>query len=584
MKVKFRFFKRVVWGSIAILMFIVIGCASPAGPDTPDSVPDTLPGEEQEEREEEPSEKDPESQEPGEKQDNPGDEDGGEEEQEPAEEEEESPAQGELIIRIGAISKSEGIYPDLSGIARYVLDFSGEDGKTAESRTIETGKELTVTLDAGEWEVRAYGIAENIAGKPPQAVIGGAAYVTVPENGTESVLIVPDRPAAGNGEQGYLSWKTGYSGQAAWEALLILSLRVGEDRFIPYKYFDLNAPGMGEQKVSLSAGTYKMESRFLAHGVSTGSTEIVHIYPGLETKSSHTGPAVNAFPAAVEFTSINELKVYLNGLSTNDQNTPYPVKISGVDLASKVNSGDTLKTLYEALGGKYFTLDLRGCTGTQLIAASTASLANRANIVSLILPDSITEVLANGFSGYTSLKSVVMPKVTTINTSAFRYCVLLKTASAPELEIIVNTADTTTTTSGAFSGCIALEAVYFPKLVTLGRYAFYGSGLTAAAFPELRYVGGLAFKRCLALKSLALPNITKIENSAFVETPLESLILGEVPPELGGTGIFTSTSFPQTGVIYVPIGTEDAYKDTDLPNWSSVLKERIKPLSEVTGI
>jgi hypothetical protein len=281
------------------------------------------------------------------------------------------------------------------------------------------------------------------------------------------------------------------------------------------------------------------------------------------------------FPEEAEFVSVasvDELKAYLADLPVNDETDPYPVKIGGIDLSSK----DNLKTLYDAFGkDKYVALDLSGCTGTQFAAASTPlpAIANRKNIVFLILPDSITDILANGFSGYTALKSIMLPKVTTIDTSGFKDCSSLKTVSAPELKEIAEGASNST---GVFIKCIALKTLYCPNLVTLGKYAFYEcSSLTEVTLPKVQDVGGMAFKRCTALKSASLPNAAKIGNDAFAETALENLALGVNPPELG-TGVFAK-EFSQSGVIYVPASAVDTYKNTDLANWSK-LKSLVKPL------
>jgi hypothetical protein len=210
-----------------------------------------------------------------------------------------------------------------------------------------------------------------------------------------------------------------------------------------------------------------------------------------------------------------------------------------------------------------------------LIAASTARLTNRANVVSLVLPDSITEINANGFSGYTNLKSVVIPKAKTINTSAFKNCEQLETVFALKLETVTEAKDNA---SGAFAGCTSLKTLYFPSLVNLGKYAVYGcTGLTEVAFPRLQNLGGLALKRCTALKTVSLPAITKLDSGGFEEdAALMYLIFGMTPPELETT-VFRSTTFSQNGVIYVPSDAVDAYKNTSHANWTN-LKTLVKPL------
>jgi hypothetical protein len=379
-------------------------------------------------------------------------------------------------------------------------------------------------------------------------------------------------PDGGDGEiEGYgsLSWNIDYPEEKVWGAVLTVSIKIGEGNFIPYKYFDLTGSGAGAQKTSLPPGTYRMESRFIAHNTEARSTEIVHIYPGQETGSAPVLISGDAFPDPREFSSSDELEEYLDSCPENTEANPYPVKIAGTDLSSKEKNGETLKTLYDVLNQRYVTLDLRGCTGTELIAASTHSLSNRANIVSLILPDSIIGISSNGFSGYTSLKSVVMPKVTTINTSAFKNCGQLESVFAPKLDTAVEANDNT---AGVFAWCTSLKTLYCPSLTTLGKYAVYGcNSLTEAAFPNLRTVGGLAFKKCTALKAVSLPGVTKIDSGSFEEdSALMYLILGPNPPDIE-TNVFKSTDFSQAGVIYVPSdAAADSYKNTGLANWSKL--------------
>jgi hypothetical protein len=556
MHIKLRFPSFMVWGSI-VLLLVFAGCSLPADGIEPDSGSFSQATEEGGGEDSGAAQETPED-----------DDDGGEE---PGEEEEpgQDPLPGELSIRIGEIEKpDEGIYPDLSGITRYRLDFSGEEGRTAESRYLEAEGELVLSLDAGLWEIRAAGLLDRGAGQPPLAVIGGTVRVTVPEDGTETVLIVPG-PVSGSGEPGFLSWNITYPEEKVWGAALTVSLQINEDTVIPYTQFDIRGAGAGIQKISLPPGTYRLETRFLFHNEETGSAELVHILPGLETGSSPVIIPETAFSDPPEFLSTGGLKTYLEGLSENTEANPYPVKMTGINLASTESTGETLKTLYAALNQRYVTLDLRGCTGTELPAASTARLKNRANVVSLILPDSIAEIISNGFSGYASLKFAVLPKVGILHYSAFKGCGQLEALFAPEL-VTVNDANNNDNTTGAFAGCAALKAVYAPRLASLGRYGLYGCGsLTGAAFPNVRTVGGLAFKNCTALKAVSLPSVIKIDGNGFENTGLMFLICGAQPPELG-TGVFNNTGFPQTGVIYVPPDAVDTYTGTDLPNWSGL--------------
>jgi hypothetical protein len=587
MKENFRFLKLVVWGSILLLMLVMTGCSHPTEPDvtkpvsgSQETADDGTGGEEE--------------QDPGADQEAADDETGGEGEQDPGADQEAADDEtgggneadpppvllGELRIQIGEIeTPKEGVSPDMGGVTRYLLEFSGEDGRTAESLYIEAGEELTLTLEAGEWEIRAYGLLEKGAGQPPVTVIGGTSRAVVPENETETIRIIPGSSAAQSGEPGFLSLNIDYPDEKVWGAALTASFKADEDNFIPYQLFDLT--GAKNQKISLPPGTYRIEYSFLSHNITAGSTEIVHIYPAMETGSSRVDISGAVFPDPPEFLSVNGLKEYLNSLPENAAANPYPVKITGVDVSSKEKSGETLKTLYEALNRRYVTLDLRGATGTELIAASTANIPERALIVSMILPESVIEINANGFSGYTSLQSVVMPGVETLNTSAFKNCGQLAVVFAPKMETAADAKDNTT---GAFAGCGALKALYCPGLKTLGKYAMYGcTGLTEAVFPELLTVGGLAFKKCTALEALSLPSVAGIGGNSFEEdTALMYLIFGLNPPELEAN-IFRNTNFSQTGVIFVPPDAADVYKDTGLPNWPD-LKGLIKSKPDTVAL
>jgi hypothetical protein len=522
-----------------------------------------------------------EEQTPGKEQDGSEGGGGGDEEQDSGDGQDDGPENediqvlGNLVIRIGKMGKpEEGVYPDLGGITRYRLDFFGEDGKTAESLYLEANGELTVALDTGEWEIHAYGVMEKGTGQTP--VIHGTARATVYKGGTENVLIVPDGPAAETEEQGFLSWNIDYPREKVWEAVLTVSLRIDEHNFIPYRYFDLTAPGTKEQKISLPAGTYKMESRFLSHTVSTGSTEIVHIYPGLETRSSRVTIAGNLFPDAVEFSSVTELKTYLDTRPENSEDTPYPVKIAGVDLSSKEKTGETLKTLYDVLS-RYVSLDLRGCTGTELIAASAnPALAGRKKIVSMILPETITTVKSNGFSGYETLKSAVLPKVTAIDYAAFNNLGSLETVAAPELTDLADSTNSDSSIKGIFYKCTALKSIYFPKLETIGHHAFYGcTTLTEVLLPKTAGVGPSVFAECTTLKTIVLPEAIFIGSRAFYnDKSLENLVLGSVPPQLEGSSHF-SGGFPQK--LWVPTSAIEDYQNSAV--WTN-MKNRIYPITE----
>jgi hypothetical protein len=546
MKVNFRFF---VWGTMVLLSLVFAGCSLPTGGTGQEEAPpsqetvdggEELPGGEHEAG------------------------DGGENlggEQEAGDGGEENPGEGQEAGDGGEENPGEG---------QEDGDEGGEENPGEEQEAGNEGGENP----GGEQETGDGG--EENPGGEQEAGDGGEEN---PGEGQEDGDGGEENPGGAPDLEGpgFLSWDIEYPKEKVWGAALVVSLKINEDTFVPYTQFDLRGDETGSQKISLPPGTYRMESRLLSHHETAGSAELVHIYPGLETQSTPIIVPETVFPEARKFSSTAELKTYLEGLPENTGAAPYPVKMTGVDLSSKEKTGETLRTLYDALSGRYVSLDLRECTGTELIAASTYSMANRANIVSLILPDSITGINSNGFSGYTALKFAVLPGVATINTSAFKNCGELEALFAPALETV---AEASSNSTGAFTGCTALEALYAPRLEELGKYALYGcSSLGEIALPRLRILGGLAFKKCTALKALSLPSAARIDSGSFDEdTAFSYLILGLNPPELA-KDVFKDTGLPQTGLIFVPPEALDAYKDTGLSNWSG-LKERVRPLPD----
>ncbi|MDR0722932.1 MAG: leucine-rich repeat protein [Treponema sp.] len=235
-------------------------------------------------------------------------------------------------------------------------------------------------------------------------------------------------------------------------------------------------------------------------------------------------------PALAELTGAAAVKAYLAGLPENTHDTPYRIAVKGIDLSKKTEKGDTLRTLYEAFS-RYVSLDLRGCTGEKLLNVTTDIVPSKAYLVSLTLPDSVTLVEVNAFSGCTALSSVNMPKVHKIIHGAFSNLPRLTAVYMPEIQSIETSKNTS---GGVFYKCTALTSVAMPKLVSLGDYAFYGC------------------------------------------TELQSITLGSTPPALEGTNIFKNVKL--LSAIYVPAAAVESYKKTSEANWTSDLKEKVQAL------
>jgi hypothetical protein len=235
-------------------------------------------------------------------------------------------------------------------------------------------------------------------------------------------------------------------------------------------------------------------------------------------------------PVMIELTGAAALSTYLGSLPENTADTPYRIKVNGIDLTQTTKSGDTLRTLYDALT-RYVSLDLSGCTGENLPNITSSTAPGKAYLVSLTLPDTVITIGVNAFSGCTDLTSVNMPQVTTIIHSAFSNLAKLTSVYMPQVQILEND---TKSSDGVFYKCVALEAVSMPKIQSIGRDSFYGC------------------------------------------SSLISITMGAVPPALEGINIFKGTK--PLLALYVPADAVTAYQDTDKTNWTDDLKQKIKPL------
>ena len=140
----------------------------------------------------------------------------------------------------------------------------------------------------------------------------------------------------------------------------------------------------------------------------------------------------------------------------------------------------------------------RGCTALQ----------------SVILPDSLTEIMYAAFYHCTSLQSVTFHEaLTTIEAFAFGECDALQSATLPN--------SLTTLGDYAFVRCPGLQSVTLPpSLTNTGTYAFDEcTGLQSVSLSEgLMTIGEKAFHRCSSLQSIDIPgSVNTIGLSAFQE-------------------------------------------------------------------
>lgn len=178
---------------------------------------------------------------------------------------------------------------------------------------------------------------------------------------------------------------------------------------------------------------------------------------------------------------------------------------------------------------------------------------NNAEVTSVSIPNTVTEIKPVAFSGCTGLTSVIIPNsVTRISQAAFRGCTSLTT---------VTLGDSVTSLGGStFYGCSSLTSVNIPNSVTyIGSYTFYGcSSLTTITLPDsLSTIESNAFSGCSGLTiSLTIPNsVSYIGISAFTGcSGLTSVSIGRSTTSIGKEAFLGCS-----GLTSVTIGKSVSY-------------------------
>ena len=148
------------------------------------------------------------------------------------------------------------------------------------------------------------------------------------------------------------------------------------------------------------------------------------------------------------------------------------------------------------------------------VTSTDAAFRNFTNLVSAVLPDSLTNVNQLTFSGCTALEQVDLGEgVTSLQLGTFGGCSVLKTLDIPD--------SVTSIGNGTFTGCTALETLTI------------GSGITA--------IEGNTFYSCTNLKTVTIDTyeeaVTLGENAFHQDT--EVIFLRKKPASLvfdGGSG------------------------------------------------
>lgn len=135
----------------------------------------------------------------------------------------------------------------------------------------------------------------------------------------------------------------------------------------------------------------------------------------------------------------------------------------------------------------------------------------------------INSVAQLAFSSCAALKSVNLPRVSSIGVGAFYQCDALESVTFPLASSIG---------SEAYYHCSNLKSATFPLVSSIDQDAFsYCSNLKSVTFPLATNIGGQAFSQCDALESATFPLASIIDFEAFYHCDvLTSVFLGQNAP------------------------------------------------------
>ena len=203
---------------------------------------------------------------------------------------------------------------------------------------------------------------------------------------------------------------------------------------------------------------------------------------------------------------------------------------------------------------------------------------NNENLISIIIPNSVTTIGESAFYGCSNLTTVTISEnsqLTTIDSHAFYECSSLTSIYVPSGVTSISEyafqscSNLTTVTIGensqlttieqyAFSNCSSLVSIIIPDSVTtIGNYAFKDcSNLTTVTIGEnsqLTTIGEYAFYNCSSLTSIYIPSsVTTIGNYAFGDcSNLTTVTIGE-NSQLTTIGESVFSNCSSLASIYIP--------------------------------
>lgn len=166
----------------------------------------------------------------------------------------------------------------------------------------------------------------------------------------------------------------------------------------------------------------------------------------------------------------------------------------------QLKDGGAVITKYKGGGGAVVVPS--ELSGRRVTEIERGAFSKRADITSIVLPDTVTEIEEYAFQECIALKTADLGGVTGIDEGAFYGCASLVSVEMRFVDEI---------SEFAFFGCGGLENVSIPFVTNIGDSAFDGcSSLRSVTFGErLEEIDDYAFSGCTKLIAVTLP--TRLE-------------------------------------------------------------------------
>ena len=210
-----------------------------------------------------------------------------------------------------------------------------------------------------------------------------------------------------------------------------------------------------------------------------------------------------------------------------------------------------------------------------------SAFANNSYLLSVILPNSVTEIGDNAFH-YCSINSLKIPNgVTSIGKEALNNCGNLTSITIPDgltaiayhcfahsgLTSIFIPENVTSIGEGAFKDCKGLTEITIPNNVTsIGKKAFEECSnlVSVNSLGSITYIDEFTFYDCAKLRNVTIPaSVISIGNAAFYRcSNLTLYCKPTTPPTLDNNAFPYKTSL---SAIYVPAESVNLYKGET--NW-----------------